>query len=98
MQIVDMRESIERCTESGWDAYDFLVNEAMDDPFIMSLRQMEGSFLYMKSLKKPFFKLESDQYVIKGVKGDAYFRVALHRDLVTKLEEIKQQINQWNAG
>ena len=36
----------------------------------------------MKQLRKPFFKVESHEYVIKGVRGDLFFRAAAHRDFM----------------
>ncbi len=41
-------------------------------------------------LKEPFFKIESDYYMIKGVQGKDYFRIAVHgkhEDELEKLEE-----------
>ena len=29
-------------------------------------------------LKEPFFKIENDYYMIKGVQGKDYFRIAVH--------------------
>ena len=80
MKITDRRRSLEPCTESGWDAYDLITEEPLSDEDIESLRRVKGSFLYMKQLKKPFFKIESHNYVIKGVRGDAFFRFAVHKD------------------
>ncbi|MCR5717334.1 MAG: hypothetical protein K6G23_10840 [Lachnospiraceae bacterium] len=96
MQVISKRPSIERCTESGWDAYDLITSLPIDDELIDSLRMFEGSFLYMKSLKRPFFKLEADLYVMKGVKGDPFFRVALHRDQEAYLDQMIDQINAAN--
>ena len=88
MKIVDRRKSLEACTESGWDAFDLLTEEPLADEDIESLRGIGGSFLYMKQLKKPFFKIESHNYVIKGVRGDAFFRFAVHRDHTDEMERI----------
>lgn len=88
MRIKGRRKSLEACTESGWDAFDLLTEGPLEDCDIESLSVMEGSFLYMKQLKKPFFKIESDFYVIKGVKGDPFFRFAVHRDHEEKVGEL----------
>ncbi len=82
MKIIDRRRSLEPCTESGWDAYDLITEDPLTDEDIRSLRCMDGSFIYLKQLKKPFFKIESHNYVIKGVKGDSFFRFAVHHDHV----------------
>lgn len=89
MKIIDKRKSLEACTESGWDALDILTEEAMSDEDIESLRALEGSFLYMKQLKKPFFKIEYHTYIIKGVKGDNFFRIAAHKD---NIEEVTKKV------
>ena len=88
MKITDRRKSLEACTESGWDAFDLLTEAPLDDEDIESLRQIEGSFLYMKQLKKPFFKIESHNYVIKGVRGDSFLRFAVHKDHVDEIDRM----------
>ncbi len=88
MKITDRRRSLEACTEAGWDAFDLLTEEPLSDEDIESLRRIEGSFLYMKQLKKPFFKIESHNYVIKGVKGDPFFRFAVHRDHIDEVDRM----------
>ena len=91
MRITEQRKSLEACTESGWDAIDFLTEEPLTDEDIESLRQKDGSFLYLRSLKKPFFKIESHNYVIKGVRGDSFFRFAAHRDHMDLAEQIRKE-------
>ena len=88
MRIIDRRKSLEACTESGWDAFDLLTKEPLSDEDIESLRKAGGSFLYMKQLKKPFFKIENHNYVIKGVKGDLFFRFAVHKDHMAEMDNI----------
>lgn len=89
MKITEFRKSLENCTESGWDAEDALTEAPLTEEDIQSLRALDGSFLFMKQLKKPFFKVEHHNYVIKGVEGDPFFRVAAHRDA---LDEIKKKV------
>ena len=88
MKIVGVRRSLETCTEAGWDAFDYLLDGPMDDGFIESLRSVGGSFLYMKMLKKPFFKVESHHYILKGVKDNTFFRLACHRDAMDEAEAV----------
>ena len=88
MKIIHRRKSLEACTESGWDAFDLLTEEPLSDDDIESLRVIEGSFLYLKQLKKPFFKIESHNYVIKGVRGDSFFRFAVHKDHLDELDKL----------
>ncbi|MCR5108826.1 MAG: hypothetical protein K6B28_11770 [Lachnospiraceae bacterium] len=88
MEITGRRRSLENCTESGWDAFDILTGDPLSDEDILSLRVMEGSFLYLKQLKKPFFKIENHDYMIKGVKGDSFFRFAVHRDHLSEIDRL----------
>lgn len=88
MIITGRRKSLEACTEAGWDAFDILTREPLADEDIESLRVAEGSFLYMRQLKKPFFKIESHNYIIKGVKGDPFFRFAVHRDHTDEVDKL----------
>lgn len=92
MIIKDIVESRERCAESGWYAYDFLLDNSMDAEFIKSLRGIGGSFLFLSSLAKPFFKIESDYYVIKGVQGNDFFRMAVHEEHTEEIERVKKYI------
>ena len=66
-----------------------LLEEGLTDEDIRKIGTAGGSFLYLARLKKPFFKVESHEYVIKGVLGDAFFRIAAHRD---RIDSMKQQI------
>ncbi len=88
MIITGRRKSLEACTEAGWDAFDILTREPLTDEDIESLRIAEGSFLYMRQLRKPFFKIESHNYIIKGVKGDPFFRFAVHRDHTDEVDRL----------
>ena len=92
MKIIDKIESRERCAEAGWYAWDFILDQPMDDDFILSLRLL-GSFVYLTMLSKPFFKIETDYRLIKGLRGDSFFRVAVHDDYREKLTEVEALID-----
>ena len=66
MKILGKQPSREKCAESGWFATDYLLDAPIDRAFILSLRPL-GSFVYLDMLKEPFFKIENDYYMIKGV-------------------------------
>lgn len=93
MKIIDKRKSLETCTESGWDAFDLMLDEPLTDAFIKKMSAIGGSFIYLSMLKKPFFKVESDYYVVKGIRGDMHFRVAVHKDYPGEVERITQLLN-----
>lgn len=93
MKILEIIESRERCVEAGWFAYDILLDEPMEKEFIKNLRGIGGSFVFLEMLKNPFFKLEADHYILKGVVGNDFFRAAIHTDHVDEeLERIKAYI------
>ena len=92
MKILEKTKSREPCVESGWDAFDYLLDAPIDEDDILSMRSL-GSFLYMKNLKRPFFKIESDHYLIKGLLGDRFFRIAVHRDSLDELLAIEKLLN-----
>lgn len=93
MKIIDRRPSIEQCTESGWDAIDFMMDEPIDAEFIKDMRVIEGSFLFMSMLRQPFFKIESHNYVIKGVQGDDHFRMAVHKDYLDEIDRVAELLS-----
>ena len=89
MKITDIIESREQCAEAGWYAYDFILENPLKQQLIYSLRSL-GAFTFLPMLKKPFFKIESDHYLIKGMEQDCFFRVAVHRDYPEELNKIKK--------
>lgn len=89
MKIRDRVPSRERCAESGWYACDFLLDGPMDEAFIRSIRGFGGSFLFLSSLRRPFFKLEAEHYVLKGCLGDAFFRMAADGEHLEELDRLQ---------
>ncbi|MFV0362522.1 MAG: hypothetical protein ACK5LL_05455 [Suipraeoptans sp.] len=87
MRVLEVNSSKERCTESGWDAYDVVIESNIDEEFISALRPL-GALVYMPMLKKPFFKVESDYFFLKGIVGDNCFRLASHRDYSDKRDYV----------
>lgn len=88
MKILGKQPSREKCAESGWFATDYLLDQPIDREFILSLKPL-GSFVYLDMLKEPFFKIESDYYMIKGVQGKDYFRIAVHGKHEEELEKLE---------
>ena len=89
VRIKEIRPSVEVCNEAGWFAFDFILEEPLSDADILRFRLI-GSFLWLSSLKKPFFKSEGDYFHIRGMKGEARFRMAVHgehRDLLGNIRE-----------
>ncbi len=93
MVILDRIESRERCAEAGWFAYDYRLDKPMEKQFIVLLRPL-GSFVYLQMLKKPFFKIETDHFLIKGIENDNFFRMAVHGDYLGELDQVEKFITE----
>lgn len=91
MKIIGKQPSRERCAEAGWYAQDYLLEKKIDREFIRGLKPL-GSFLFLDALRQPFFKIEGDYYVIKGVEGNDYIRIAIHGKHEEKLGELERFI------
>lgn len=91
MKIIGKQPSREKCAESGWFAWDYLLDEPVEREFILKLRPL-GGFTYLDMLKQPFFKIDSDYYMIKGIQGNDYFRIAVHGKHEDQLEELERTI------
>ena len=91
MKIINRMESRERCAESGWFAYDYMLDGQIDRDFIRSLKPL-GSWVFLDMLDKPFFKIESEHFMIKGLLGEDYFRMAVHHEHEEELERLEKLI------
>jgi hypothetical protein len=87
LKTVDCRKSLEPCSEAGWFAYDYLLDSDIDKEFITSLRPL-GSFVYLSMLKQPFFKIENHHFIIKGIQGTNFIRIAVHGDYLKEMNQI----------
>lgn len=98
MKVTAVMESRERCAEAGWFAYDIVFDQPMDKAFIGRLGAIGGGFVFLEMLKRPFFKLEAEHYMIKGVQGDDFLRMAVHRDYPEELERVKSYLEKDYPG
>ena len=85
--------SPEPCTEAGWLAFQYHLERPVSREFILSLRPL-GSFVFLDMLAQPFFKIESEHYMIKGLLGDDSIRVAVHGDHLDEQLPVKRLIGQ----
>lgn len=89
MKVIKKQSSREKCAESGWNAYDYLMDETTNSEFIRSLKPL-GDFVYLEMLKQPFFKIESHYYFIKGIQGKDFFRIAVHGKHEEELQRLER--------
>ncbi len=84
MRFLERTKSTEPCVEAGWTAFDYHIDAPIDREFVLSLRPL-GTLLFMENLAKPFFKIETHKYIIKGVVGNDFFRIAIERESLDEL-------------
>lgn len=95
MRITNITRSPEPCTEAGWIAFQYHLEQPVSREFIMALRPL-GSLVFLDMLAQPFFKVESEHYMIKGLLLDGSIRVAVHGDHLDEQAPIKQLIYSFN--
>lgn len=90
MKVIAVKESVELCTESGWSAYDMFLDEKMDRETILKLKDL-GDLTYLETLKQPFYRVEQNFYMIKGLEGADRLRTAMlsgHEEILERVKEI----------
>ncbi len=88
MKILQKLVSPEPCEEAGWSAYDYLLDKPMEQEDILRLRPL-GAFSYLPQLRQPFFKVENDHFLVKGLQGQASVRVGVHREHRDELTRVE---------
>ncbi len=73
MKIVKIERSYETCTESGWYGYDIRLSGAVEEPLVGALAAL-GKLSYFRQLKRPFFTVRSENFLIRGITGDHCIR------------------------
>jgi hypothetical protein len=91
VKITDITRSPEPCTEAGWMAFQYYLEHPVSRELIMALRPL-GSLVFLDMLAQPFFKVENEHYMIKGLLGDGSIRVAVHGEHLDEQIPIKQII------
>lgn len=80
------------CTESGWSAYDMFLDEEMDRETILRLGKL-GDLTYLEMLKQPFYRIEREFYLIKGLQGADRLRVSMldgHEEILERVKNVIQ--------
>lgn len=90
MRVISVKESVELCTESGWSAYDMVLDGIMDRETIEKLGKL-GDLTYLGMLKQPFYRIEQPYYMIKGLEGADRLRTAMlagHEEILERVKEM----------
>ncbi len=72
-------------------AFQYYLEHPVSRELIMALRPL-GSLVFLDMLAQPFFKVENEHYMIKGLLGDGSIRVAVHGEHLDEQIPIKQII------
>lgn len=87
MKILKIEESREMCTEAGWYAYDFFLEREMSKEDIYGLKALGEGFVYLESLKNPFYKIEDRLFMVKGTEGKAELRFSAYKEYEETIKE-----------
>ena len=71
----------------------FTDQEKLEMKIVEKTESREKGFVYLDMLRQPFFKIENDYYMIKGIEGNNYFRIAVHGKHQEYLEKIEEFVN-----
>jgi len=91
VKIIGITRSPEPCTEAGWLAFQYHLGQPVSRELVMALRPL-GSLVLLDMLAQPFFKIENEHYMIKGLLGDGSIRVAVHGDHLDEQAPIRELI------
>ena len=91
MKIIGRYESPEPCEEAGWVAYDYTLDSPMRRDDILRLRTL-GALAYLEKLRQPFYKVENNHYLIKGLEGKETLRIGIHHEHMDELAVVEDTI------
>ncbi len=91
MRLLKKCASREPCAESGWYAYDYLVGAPIARSDILALAPL-GRLIYLPQLRRPFFRLDTDGWHMKGIEGDLTLRIAVDGAREPLLAELEARL------
>ena len=91
MKVLQKWLSPEPCEEAGWVGYDYQLDAPMAREDILRLRPL-GAFSYLPQLRQPFYKVENDHFLVKGLQGQATVRVGVHRAHTAELTRVEAML------
>jgi hypothetical protein len=87
MRVLSNERSIEPCTESGWYGYDIRLSAPIDQKLIDVLGTL-GCMRCISALKRPFFILRGEGFLIRGITGDEFLRAGFAEKSAPQLDRI----------
>ena len=95
MKITTVTPSPEPCVEAGWQAFRYYLEQPVSRQLILALRPL-GALVFLETLAKPFFKVENEHYIVKGLLNDGSIRVAVHSDHLDEQQRIRQVLESFS--
>ena len=89
MKVTGERESVELCTEAGWSAVDLMTDEPVDRETVLKLGKL-GTLTYLSMLRQPFYRVESNFWLVKGLEGEKTLRVSMaggEEDIIRRVRD-----------
>lgn len=87
MKVLSKERSIEPCAENGWFGYDIRLSMPIDSKLIESLGTL-GCLRCILTLKRPFFIVHGDGFLLRGIMGDCLLRAGFAEKTAPQLESI----------
>ncbi len=87
MRVLSAERSFEPCAESGWYGYDIHLGEPVGEALISALGAL-GRLSCVRSLKRPFFVVRGDGFLIRGIVGDRFLRAGFAERDAPQMERL----------
>lgn len=87
MKVLRTQRSIEPCIEGGFYGYYIYFDAPVSTEFVEGLKNL-GALNFMQNLKKPFFLLRGERFILRGQVGDDFCKAGIRgndKELLTKL-------------
>ncbi|NLI55004.1 MAG: hypothetical protein GX417_11905 [Clostridiales bacterium] len=92
MHVTTVERSFEPCSESGWYGYDVHLSEPIDGALIDALAAL-GRLSRIRTLKRPFFTVRGDGFLLRGITGDRFLRAGFAKKDAPELSDILSAID-----
>ncbi len=97
MRVIASERSLEPCAESGWFGYDLALSEPIDESLLEALGSL-GRMNCIRTLKRPFFIVRAEEFVLRGIVGDRFLRAGFSALSAPQMEQICAVIDSVRPG
>lgn len=91
MKITAVERSFEQCTESGWTGWHLRLDGKCDDDLVQALAPL-GALTYMKHMARPFFLVQNEHFLVRGLVGDTFIKAGLKNNDQSWIEHIRAAV------